>query len=108
MRGIGKWTSRRRHRNIVAPLNELAGIYHLQGKRGEAERHYKRSIAIVEKTFGPDSAALEVPLNGLVALYQAQGRKIDAEAAERRSFALANTRYRGQFAGPLVVKQRLR
>jgi tetratricopeptide (TPR) repeat protein len=93
---------------MAAILNELAGIYHLQRRLPEAERHYKRSIAILEKALGPDHPALEVALNGLVVLYQTQGRTKEAEAASRRAIALANTRYRGQAVGPMVVQQRVR
>jgi tetratricopeptide (TPR) repeat protein len=91
---------------VAAILNELAGIYHLQKRLPEAERHYKRSIAVLEKALGADHPALEVALNGLVVLYQTQGRTKEAEAATSRSVALANTRYRGQAVGPMVVQQR--
>ena len=74
----------------------------------EAERLYKRSISIVEKSLGPDHPALEVSLNGLIVLYQSQGRKEEAERAIRRVAEVANTRYRGQWTGPMIVHQRTR
>ena len=43
------------HRDVGAALNNLAQIYGSQGKDGEAEPLFKRSIAILEKTAGLDS-----------------------------------------------------
>ena len=39
---------------MATSLNNLAGLYHAQGKYGEAEPLYKRSLAIREKILGPE------------------------------------------------------
>jgi tetratricopeptide (TPR) repeat protein len=42
------------HRDVGAALNNLAQAYGNQGRDGEAEPLFKRSIAILEKTTGLD------------------------------------------------------
>ena len=42
-------------------------------------RSYKRSLAIREKSLGPNHPAVATSLNNLARLYRAQGRYADAE-----------------------------
>ena len=41
------------HPDLGMPLNNLALLYHAQGRHADAEPLLKRSRAIAEKTFGP-------------------------------------------------------
>ena len=51
-------------------LNNLAGLYQVQGRYAEAEPLYKRSLAICEKAFGPDHPDVALSLNSLAELYR--------------------------------------
>ena len=51
-------------------LNNLAGLYHAQGRYADAEPLYKRALAICEKALGPDHPDVALSLNNLAALYQ--------------------------------------
>ena len=42
------------HPDVASALNNLASLYHKQGRYAEAEPLYKRSLAINEKALGPD------------------------------------------------------
>jgi tetratricopeptide (TPR) repeat protein len=61
-------------------------LYHYQGRYADAEPLLKRSLAIYERAFDPDSIA--TALNDLAALYKAQGRYADAEPLLKRSLAV--------------------
>jgi len=60
-------------------LNNLAGLYHHQGRYADAEPLFKRALAINEKSLGPDHPALATPLGNLAGLYADQGRYADSE-----------------------------
>jgi hypothetical protein len=40
--------------DVASSLNNLALLYHTQGKYAEAQPLYQRSLAICEKVLGPD------------------------------------------------------
>jgi hypothetical protein len=42
------------HPDVAASLNNLAGLYRAQGRYGEAEPLYRRSLQIVEQQLGAD------------------------------------------------------
>jgi tetratricopeptide (TPR) repeat protein len=69
-------------------LNTIAWLYQAQGRYADAATLYKRSLAINEKTFGPDHPAVATLLNTIAWLYQAQGRYADAEPLYKRSLAI--------------------
>jgi len=69
-------------------LNNLAGLYKDQGRYGEAEPLYKRSLAIDEKALAPDHPKVATALGNLASLYDDQGRYADAE---HRTPALTTT-----------------
>ncbi len=48
---------------LAATLNNLALLYEKQGRHAEAEPLYRRSLAIVEKTLGPDHLQVDLPLS---------------------------------------------
>jgi tetratricopeptide (TPR) repeat protein len=51
-------------------------------------RSYKRSLAIYEKTLGPDHPSVALALNNQALLYHAQGRYTAAEPLYKRSLAI--------------------
>jgi tetratricopeptide (TPR) repeat protein len=65
-------------------LNNLALLYKTQGKYGQAEPLYKRSLAIREKALGPDHPAVARSLGSLAVLYRKTDRKQEAEKLELR------------------------
>ncbi len=69
-------------------LNNLAALYHDQGKYAEAEPLYKRSLAIWEKALGPEHPDVATSLNNLAGLYQAQGKYAEGEPLYKRSLAI--------------------
>jgi tetratricopeptide (TPR) repeat protein len=77
-----------RHPDTATNLDNLAGLYQIQGKYERAERLYRSALKIREQVLGgmhPDTAA---SLNNLAALYDDQGRYQDAEALYRRALEL--------------------
>ena len=60
-------------------FNNLALLYTKQGRLNEAEPLYLRSLAMVERTLGPEHLDVATSLNNLAGLYSRQGRY-----AERR------------------------
>ena len=73
---------------LATSLNNLARVYHQQGKYNEAEPLYKRSLAIVEKALGPEHPHVATSLNNLAELYRFQGKFVDAEPLYKRSLAI--------------------
>ncbi len=73
---------------LATSLNNLAGLYHQQGKYNEAEPLYKRSLAIVEKALGHEHPHVATSLNNLAELYRFQGKFVDAEQLYKRSLAI--------------------
>ncbi len=76
------------HPDLATSLNNLAGLYQAQGKYGEAEPLYKRSLAVLEKALGPDHSHVATSLDNLAALYQAHGRYGAAEPLYKRSLVI--------------------
>ena len=50
---------------MATSLNNLAGLYHAQGKYAAAEPLYNRSLAIREKVLGPQHPDVATSLNNL-------------------------------------------
>ena len=71
-----------------ASLNNLARLYHAQGRYVEAEPLYKRALAIKEKALRPEHLRVAASLLGLAALYQAQDRYAEAEPLFKRALAI--------------------
>ena len=46
------------HPDVAASLNNLAALYDAQGRYAEAEPLHQRSLAILEKVFGPQRPVL--------------------------------------------------
>ena len=91
---------------LAAVLDVLADRYRAQYRFAEAEAFYKRSLAIFEKTMGPEHPNVGTVLNVLVGLYQMQGRDPEAEPLLIRSRAVRIPRSRDRRVGPVVLQQR--
>ena len=66
----------------------MAELYRNQGRYGEAEPLYKRSLAIYEKLLGAEHSLTATSLNNLAGLYESQGRYVEAEPLYKRSLAI--------------------
>ncbi len=73
---------------LAASLSDEARLYYQQGEYAEAERFYRRSLAIREKALGPDHPDVATSLDNLAQLYQAQGKYAEAEPLLQRSLAI--------------------
>ena len=73
---------------MATSLDNLGSLYDSQGKYGDAEPLYRRSLAIREKALGADHPDAAQSLNNLAALYKAQGKYGDAEPLHRRALAI--------------------
>jgi CHAT domain-containing protein/Tfp pilus assembly protein PilF len=72
----------------AAALNTKVDELYRAGKYAEALPFAQRSLAITEKTFGRNHAAVAVPLGNLALLYRHQGRYADAEPLYKRALAI--------------------
>ncbi len=73
------------HPDLVSSLNNLASVYRDQGRHGDAELLYRRSLAIFETAPAADHPDLAMSLNNLASLYQAQARHGEAEHLPARA-----------------------
>ncbi|HEY9870520.1 MAG TPA: tetratricopeptide repeat protein [Candidatus Obscuribacterales bacterium] len=64
--------------------NNLGDICTLQGRFAEAEEHYRRALAILEKNPGPQPQVLNVVLAAYAAMLRLAGREQDANAVQAR------------------------
>ena len=76
-------------RDEAAALQAKVEQLYQVGKFSEAVPLAQRSLAIYEKTYGPDHINVAGALSNLAILYQAQGRLADAGPLYRRSLAIA-------------------
>jgi CHAT domain-containing protein len=76
------------HPDVASSLNNLANLYRVQGKYGEAEPLYERSLAISEKAVGPEHPYVAQSLNNLANLYRVQGKYGEAEPLYKRALAI--------------------
>ena len=73
---------------LAASFSDEARLYYQKGEYAEAERLYRRSLAIREKALGPDHPDVATNLDNLAELYQAQGKYAEAEPLLQRSLAI--------------------
>jgi CHAT domain-containing protein/tetratricopeptide (TPR) repeat protein len=71
-----------------ATLDSLAGVAKKAKEFAQAENLYRQSLAIRERSFGPDHLDVAVGLNNLAALLWGATRYADAERLFRRSLAI--------------------
>jgi tetratricopeptide (TPR) repeat protein len=68
----------------VAPLKNLALLYHRQSRFAAAEPLYRQALAILDKSQAPHDLEAAELMVGLAALYRAEGRNTEAEALYER------------------------
>ena len=56
------------HPDIARSLNNLAALYHVQGRLADAEPLFERALAIVEKALGPEHPTTRMIQDNLSAL----------------------------------------
>ena len=76
------------HPDVAQSLNNLAALYHEQGKHATAEPLYQRALAIREKALGPEHPDVATCLNNLAELYRARGKNAQAEPLYQRALAI--------------------
>jgi tetratricopeptide (TPR) repeat protein len=69
-------------------LNNLAAIYHAQGKFAMAEEIYTRSLGLKKELFGEESVDYALNLQNLAACYSAKGRYDEAEKMFSESLSI--------------------
>ncbi|MCH8111963.1 MAG: tetratricopeptide repeat protein [Proteobacteria bacterium] len=86
---------------ISTAFNNLAVLYHVQGRDDEALPLVRRALAIREKVLGPEPPAVGQSLNNLAEIYVQQGRYAEAEPLQHRSLAI-----REKVLGPDLYSRR--
>jgi tetratricopeptide (TPR) repeat protein len=75
------------HPNTALSLNNLALLYHIQGKYEDAEPLYQRAIKIFEQAWGNAHSDTATSLSNLANLYYRQKKYEDAELWSRRALS---------------------
>ncbi len=73
---------------MAADLTALAALLDGQRKYSQAEKLYRRALAVFERVYGRNHYEVAVTLNNLAALYQAQGIGGKPESLYRRALAI--------------------
>jgi tetratricopeptide (TPR) repeat protein len=73
---------------LAASLNNLAFIYHVQGRYADAEPLYRRALVIVEKVLGPHHPNVATAMENYAALLRKTNRSAEAEKLEERAKAI--------------------
>ena len=63
-------------RHLAHGLGTLAWFYKAQGRYAEAEPHYQRALAILEKVLGPDHPDVALSLNLVGTRMHAYGARV--------------------------------
>jgi tetratricopeptide (TPR) repeat protein len=72
----------------IAAANNLALLYHAQGRSDEAEPVFKKLITIYEEALPAGHPVLAIGYNNLAGLYHAQGRSDEAEPLYKKAIAI--------------------
>lgn len=75
------------HPDVAATLANLGLANQRGGRRADAERTYRESVAMYERLVDAESSAIATPLTGLSALLRELGRAQEAEPLARRAVA---------------------
>jgi tetratricopeptide (TPR) repeat protein len=67
---------------LALSLNNLALVYHAQGRYDDAEPVYQRAITITERALGPDHPNLAASLGNLAELYRTRKKCGEARAPD--------------------------
>jgi len=75
-------------KELASSLNNLAQLYHSQGRYSEAESLYRQALALKRKLLGQEHPDVATSLNNLAGLYESQGRYSEAEPLHSQALAL--------------------
>jgi len=73
---------------LTVTLDNLAGVLRLEGKYAHAEPLCRRTLAIKERIFGPDSPNVASTLKDLSEIHRALGDDVHASAYHRQALAI--------------------
>ncbi len=73
---------------MATDLNNLAVLYHAEGRYAEAEPLHKRALAILEEARGPEHSVVASSLQNYAALLRKTGRGTEAAKMETRAKAI--------------------
>ena len=77
------------HPDVATGLNNLAALYHAQGRYAEVESLCQRALGMREKALGPDHPDVAQSLNNLAGVYDTQGgRYAEAEPLHQRALGI--------------------
>jgi tetratricopeptide (TPR) repeat protein len=85
---IARLERREQALDLATCLNWMAELYRSQGRYGEAEPLYVRSLSIREQQLGQDHPDVAHSLNNLAVLYDSQGHYGEAEPLYVRSLSI--------------------
>ena len=74
-------------RDLKRELKIYRLVYKTQGKSTQAEPLFKRSLAIKEKTLGPEHPSVATSLENMAVLYRKMNRDKEAQAFENGQHA---------------------
>ncbi|TRY59639.1 hypothetical protein DNTS_022786 [Danionella cerebrum] len=96
------------HPSVAQSLHQLAGVYVLWRKFGNAEQLYKQAMEISENHYGPEHSSVARELDSLSLLYQKQNKYEQAEKLRKRSLKIRQktARQKGNMYGFALLKQR--
>ena len=73
---------------MAIPLFNLGNVLGRNGQYAEAEVHYRRALAILEKAKGVTHQEVITPLLGLTNVYAAKGQYEEANGLYKRALAI--------------------
>ncbi len=79
----------REHPDTLRDINNLALLYEIQGRYGEAELLLKKALRLREMVLGREHPDTLSSINGLALLYNSQGRYEKAEPLFKRALQLS-------------------
>uniref|UniRef100_A0A4W4GAW9 Nephrocystin-3 n=2 Tax=Electrophorus electricus TaxID=8005 RepID=A0A4W4GAW9_ELEEL len=96
------------HPSVAQSLHQLAGVYVLWRKFGNAEQLYKQALEISENAFGHEHGSVARHLDALVLLYQKQNKYEQAEKLRKRSVKMKQklARQKGHMYGFTLLRRR--
>ena len=79
------------HPDLARDLNALGALYQLADRYADADRAYRRALAIFEDNYGPSHFEVAMTCANLAVLESDQGRFARAEAQGRRALRILET-----------------
>jgi tetratricopeptide (TPR) repeat protein len=76
-------------------LNNLAALYHSQGRYPEVEPLYKQALEMGKRLFNGDHPSVANSLNNLAAIYESQGRYPEAEPLYKQALEMSQRLFNG-------------